>query len=44
MISQAILLFNFKERASFTAKSRHSMDREPPLPLYIGMKIHTETR
>ena len=42
-ISQAIL-FNFKKRASFTAKSRHSMDRESPLPLYIGMKIHTETR
>ena len=42
-ISQAIL-FNFKKRASFSVKSRHSMDREPPLPLYIGMKIHTETR
>ena len=41
-ISQTIL-FNFKKHASF-AKSRHSFDREPPLPLYIGMKIHTETR
>ncbi len=42
-ISQAIL-FNFKKRASFPSRSRHSMDREPPLPLYIGIKIHTETR
>ena len=40
MISQAIL-FNF---ASFIAKSRHSMDREPPLLLYIGMKIHTRSK
>ena len=43
MISQAIL-FNFKKRASFIAKSRHSMDREPPLLLYIGMKIHTRSK
>lgn len=42
-ISQTIL-FNFKKRASSSVKSRHSLDREPPLPLYIGMKIHTETR
>ena len=41
-ISQTIL-FNFKKHASF-AKSLHSLDREPPLPLYIRMKIHTETK
>ena len=39
------MLFNFKKRASSSAKLCHSLDREPPLPLYmyIGMKIHTET-
>ena len=43
-VSQAIL-FNFKKRASSPAnKSRHSVNREPPLPLYIAMRIHTETR
>ena len=42
-ISQSIL-FNFKKCASSSSKSRHSLDREPPLPLYIGMMIHTETR
>ena len=41
-ISQTIL-FNLKKRASF-AKCRHSLDREPPLPLYIRTKIHTEIR
>ena len=42
-ISQAIL-FNFKNSASSAAKNRHFSGREPPLPLYIGMKIHTEKR
>ena len=43
IISQAIL-FNFKNSAPSAAKYRHFSGREPPLPLYIGMKIHTETR
>ena len=43
-VSQTIL-FNFKKGVfSSSAKSRHSLDREPPLALYIGMKIHTDTR
>ena len=42
-ISQMIL-FNFHSCASSTVKSRHSLDREPPLPLYVGMKIHTAHR
>lgn len=42
-ISQAIL-FNFKNSASCAAKNRHFSGRKPPLPLYIGMKIYTETR
>lgn len=44
-VSQTIL-FNFKRHAPSpsSAKSWHSLDREPPLALYIGMKIHTDTR
>ena len=42
-VSQTIL-FNFKKHLSSSATFRHSMSREPPLPVYIGMKIHTETR
>lgn len=42
-VSQAIL-FNFQRRTSTSCKSRHSLNREQPLSLYIGMNIHTETR
>ena len=43
-ISQAIV-FNIKKRGSTVANhSRHSLDYEPPLPLYIGMNLHTQTR
>ena len=42
-ISQTIL-FNFRKRAPSATKSRHFSGREPPLPLYLGMKIHTEKR
>ena len=38
-----LILFSFQISTS-SAKSRHSLGREPPLPLYVGMKIHTETR
>ena len=41
-ISQAIL-FNCKRRST-KATSRHSKKFEPPLPLYIGLKVHTQTR
>ena len=41
-ISQAIL-FNYKKKLSKTT-SRHSKKFEPPLPLYIGLKVHTQTR
>ena len=50
MVSQANLtifqaiLFNFKNSASSAAKIRYFSGREPPVSLYIGMKIHTETR
>lgn len=41
-VSQTIL-FNFKKHRP-SAKYRHSLDREPSLAMYIGMKIHTDTR
>ena len=39
-----MILFNCKKRPSVTDKSRHNLNFEPPLPLYVGMKIHTQTR
>ena len=42
-ISQTIL-FNFKKKGLAAGKSRHSMKYEPPLPLYIGLDIHTRLR
>jgi hypothetical protein len=42
-ISQTIL-FNFKKKGLPVGKSRHSMNFKPPLPLYIGLDIHTRLR
>ena len=48
-VSQTIL-FNCKKRPrtakneTSSTKSRHSLEYEPPLPLYIGLNIHTQTR
>ena len=42
-ISQTIL-FNFNKQTSSSTRSRHSSEREPPLLLYIGIKVHTETQ
>ena len=41
-ISQTIV-FNCK-KSTVANKSRHSLDYKPPLPLYIGMNVHTQTR
>lgn len=38
-----LLLFNFKKKGQ-TANHRHSTKREPPLPIYIGLNLHTQTR
>lgn len=38
------ILFNYKATTSCKPKSRHTKDREPPLPLYIGLNVHTLTR
>ena len=42
-ISQ-LMDFNAKKISSLTAKSRHKPDREPPLPIYIGLNVHSRTR
>ena len=42
-ISQTIL-FNCKKGKSTGVKHRHSLNLEPPLPLHIGLSIHTKTR
>ena len=42
-ISQ-LILFNFKKKqrmAETMTSTRHSLDREPPLPIYIGLNIHS---
>ena len=42
-ISQ-LVCFNMKSRRPSTESNRHHKDRETPLPLYIGLNIHTQTR
>ncbi len=39
-----MILFNCKKRPSGTTNNRHNLKFEPPWPLYLGMKIHTQTR
>ncbi len=39
-----LLYFNVKSGKATADKSGHLRDREPPLPLYIGLSIHTQTR
>ena len=42
-ISQ-LVCFNIKSKRSSAESSRHFKDRETPLPLYIGLNIHSLTR
>ena len=37
-----LIIFNRKKLA--TKSDRHNQDREPPLPLYLGMSVHVQTR
>lgn len=32
-----------KQSKGQTANYRHSLKREPPLPIYIGLNLHTQT-
>jgi hypothetical protein len=40
------IFFNAKKRSckTKTGQTRHSASREPPLPLYVGLSIHSATR
>lgn len=40
------IIFNSKKRAckTKTGQTRHSASREPPLPLYVGLSVHSSTR
>ena len=40
-----VILFNIKKKSSDSAvKTRHILDREPSLPIYVGLSIHHMTR
>ena len=39
------IVYNTKKRKSTSAStSRHNLEREPPLPIYIGLSVHSQTR
>lgn len=42
-ISQ-LLQFNVVGNRASSSGSYHSRDREPPLPIYMGLKVHSKTR
>ena len=42
-ISQ-LLMYNCLHRKKTASTSRHSIEHETPLPVYLGMMIHTKTR
>ena len=37
-------MFNMKKSASCGTNERHHLDQKPPLPIYIGLNIHQQTR
>ena len=40
-----VIVYNTKKRSTQSdVMTRHSLKREPPLPIYIGLNIHTLTR
>lgn len=40
-----LVIFNMKKIKKLATKSdRHNQDREAPLPLYLGMSVHAQTR
>ena len=46
LTSAQILYFNTKKKSAATSSgvTRHSLEREPPLPIFIGMLLHKEFR
>lgn len=43
-IGQTIVYHTKKRTSPSATTSRHSLEREPPLPIYIGLNVHTLTR
>ncbi|KAL9982988.1 hypothetical protein ACROYT_G005106 [Oculina patagonica] len=43
-VDQAIVYNTKKKSKESSTQTRHSLEREPPLPVYIGLKIHGLTR
>ena len=41
-ISQ-LVVFNSKKKSSSTSSNRQSLEREPPLPLFVGLSIYAYT-
>jgi len=39
-----LIAFNMKKSASCSTKEGHYLEREPPLPIYIGLNIHQQTQ
>ena len=40
-----VILYNTKKKPSKSGETlRHTLEREPPLPIYIGMTVHSHTR
>ena len=40
-----VIVYNTKEKSKESnTQARHSLEREPPLPVYIGLNIHGLTR
>lgn len=43
-LASQLIYFHVKNRYSEASKLRHVKDREPPLPIYVGLKVHSLTR
>ncbi len=39
-----LIYFNAKSKCNQVSATRHVQDREPPLPIYLGLQVHTLTR
>ncbi len=39
-----LIYFNAKSKCNQVSATRHVKDREPPLPIYLGLQVHTLTR
>ena len=38
-----LIVFSSKKKSSSTSSNLHSLEREPPLPLYVGLSVHAYT-